>query len=145
MRHPLSSFCQNPVTCPNRPANVERRLTAILAADVAGYSRLMREDEEGTVLALKRHQSVILPLIAEHGSRLIDTAGDGVLAVFPSVVRAVSCAGRSTSSQRGRGQAWNEAMRVNPAYSLEHRRRVLTYKDPGDFECVVEGLRKAGL
>ena len=52
----------------------------------------MGEDEEGTVRALKRHQAAVLPLIGDYGGRIIDTAGDGVLAEFSSVVRAVSCA-----------------------------------------------------
>jgi len=71
---------------------MERRLSAILAADIAGYSRLMREDEEGTVQALKGHQEEVLPLVAKFGGRIIDTAGDGILAEFPSVIAAVECA-----------------------------------------------------
>jgi adenylate cyclase len=70
-----------------------RRLTAILAADVAGYSRLMGADEEGTHERLKalRHE-LIDPTIAEHHGRIVKTAGDGILAEFPSVVDAVRCA-----------------------------------------------------
>lgn len=71
---------------------VQRRLAAILAADIAGYSRLMHEDESATVRDLKRHQSVILPLIGRHGGRIIDTAGDGIMAEFPSVIGATECA-----------------------------------------------------
>jgi class 3 adenylate cyclase/pimeloyl-ACP methyl ester carboxylesterase len=71
---------------------VQRRLAAILAADIAGYSRLMGEDETATVRALKGHQAAILPLVARHGGRIIDTAGDGLLAEFPSVVGATECA-----------------------------------------------------
>jgi len=71
---------------------MERRLSAILAADIAGYSRLMGEDEEGTVQALKGHQEEVLPLVAKCGGRIIDTAGDGILAEFPSVIAAVECA-----------------------------------------------------
>jgi class 3 adenylate cyclase/pimeloyl-ACP methyl ester carboxylesterase len=71
---------------------MERRLSAILAADIAGYSRLMGEDEEATVDALKGHQQAVLPLIVTHGGRLIDTAGDGILAEFPSVMGAFECA-----------------------------------------------------
>src|SRR5438034_9113731 len=71
---------------------LNRRLAAILAADIAGYSRLMHEDEASTVRDLKAHQSVVLPLIAQHGGRIIDTAGDGILAEFPSVVGATECA-----------------------------------------------------
>jgi class 3 adenylate cyclase len=69
-----------------------RRLTAILAADVAGYSALMAENEIDTVAALKGHQSIILPMIVGFAGRVIDTAGDGVLAEFSSVLNAVKCA-----------------------------------------------------
>ena len=71
---------------------MERRLSAILAADIAGYSRLMGEDEDGTVQALQGHQTEVLPLVAKFGGRIIDTAGDGILAEFPSVIAAVECA-----------------------------------------------------
>ena len=70
----------------------ERRLAAILAADVAGYSRLMGRNEEETVRDLEAHQAVILPLIAKHGGSIINIAGDGIVAQFPSAVRAVECA-----------------------------------------------------
>jgi class 3 adenylate cyclase len=70
----------------------ERRLAAILAADVAGYSRLMGRDEEETVRELEAHQAAILPLIAKHGGSIVNIAGDGVVAQFPSAVRAVECA-----------------------------------------------------
>lgn len=69
-----------------------RRLTAILAADIAGYSALMQKNEIETVASLKGHQSVILPMIAGFDGHVIDTAGDGVLAEFASVLNAVKCA-----------------------------------------------------
>src|SRR6202022_3666467 len=71
---------------------MERRLSAILAADIAGYSALMGADEARTVRDLKGHQSVGLPMIGEFIGLIIDTAGDGILAEFPSVVNAVKCA-----------------------------------------------------
>jgi TolB-like protein len=74
------------------PKQQSRRLTAILAADIAGYSALMGVDEARTVRELKGHQSIILPMIDEVGGRVIDTAGDGILAEFPSIVTAVDCA-----------------------------------------------------
>jgi class 3 adenylate cyclase/pimeloyl-ACP methyl ester carboxylesterase len=73
-------------------ALLKRRLAAILAADIADYSRLMSEDEAATVRDLKAHQAVVLPLVGRHGGRIIDTAGDGVLAEFPSVIGATECA-----------------------------------------------------
>jgi class 3 adenylate cyclase/pimeloyl-ACP methyl ester carboxylesterase len=72
--------------------SIQRRLAAILAADIAGYSRLMGEDEVATVRDLKGHQAAILPLIGRHGGRIIDTAGDGILAEFPSAIGAAECA-----------------------------------------------------
>src|SRR5207244_7216197 len=71
---------------------MERRLSAILAADIAGYSTLMGADEARTVRDLKGHQAVVLPMIAQFSGRIIDTAGDGILAEFGSVVNAVECA-----------------------------------------------------
>src|SRR6202790_193468 len=70
-----------------------RRLTAILAADVAGYSRLMGADEEGTHERLKAHlRDLIEPKIAEHRGRIVKNTGDGFLAEFASIVDAVRCA-----------------------------------------------------
>ena len=70
-----------------------RRLAAILAADVAGYSRLMEEDEEGTHERLQAHlRELVDPKIAEHRGRTVKNTGDGFLAEFPSVVDAVRCA-----------------------------------------------------
>ena len=65
---------------PSENKKVFRRLAAILAADIAGYSALMGADEARTVRDLKEHQAVVLPMIKEHGGRIIDTAGDGILA-----------------------------------------------------------------
>src|SRR5271169_4345528 len=74
-------------------ARVERRLAAVLAADVAGYSRLMGADEEGTLAALKVHQRELLdPKIAEFRGRIVKTTGDGLLIEFASVVDATHCA-----------------------------------------------------
>jgi adenylate cyclase len=70
----------------------QRRLAAIVAVDVAGYSRLMGEDEAGTLAALKAHREAIRPVVQEHGGRIVGTAGDGLLLEFPSVTEAVLCA-----------------------------------------------------
>ena len=72
---------------------VERRLAAILAVDVAGYSRLMGEDEEGTLAALRAvRRELGDPKITEHRGRIVKTTGDGLLVEFASVVDAVRCA-----------------------------------------------------
>src|SRR5437660_254980 len=72
---------------------MQRRLAAILAADVVGYSRLMGADEMGTLTALKSHRRELVdPAIADHRGRIVKTTGDGMLVEFASVVDAVSCA-----------------------------------------------------
>ncbi len=72
---------------------VQRRLAAILAADVVGYSRLMGNDEAGTLAALKAHRKELIdPKIAEHHGRIVKLMGDGALVEFASVVDAVGCA-----------------------------------------------------
>jgi adenylate cyclase len=79
--------------------NVQRRLAAILVADVVGYSRLMGADEAGTLATLKAHREALFdPIIAEHQGRLVKLMGDGALVEFPSVVGAVACA---VAIQRG--------------------------------------------
>jgi adenylate cyclase len=77
-----------------------RRLTAILAADVAGYTRLMGTDEEGTHERLKAHRRALVePKIAEHHGRIVKNTGDGLLAEFASVVDAVRCARSRCSAE----------------------------------------------
>ena len=74
------------------PIAYQRKLAAILCADIAGFSRLMGEDEAGTYEALARLRGAIDPLIKSHGGRIVSTAGDGLLADFGSVVDALACA-----------------------------------------------------
>lgn len=78
---------------------MERRLAAILAADVVGFSRLMEADEAGTLAQLKTHRKeLIAPAVAGHKGRIVKTMGDGFLVEFASVVDAVQCA---VEMQRG--------------------------------------------
>ena len=80
-------------------ADVERRLAAIIAMDVVGYSRLMGVDEVGTLNALKSHRTALIdPVVAAHHGRLVKTTGDGLLLEFASVVDAIGCA---VAIQRG--------------------------------------------
>ncbi len=74
------------------PDAVERKLAAILSADVVGYSRLMADDEEGTVRRMKQHREVIDGLIATHQGRMFGAPGDSVIAKYASVVDADRCA-----------------------------------------------------
>src|SRR6476620_5089597 len=77
----------------SQEAQTSRRLAAIMAADMVGYSRLMGADEEGTLGALKSHRRELIdPLITQHQGRIVKTTGDGMLIEFASVVDAVRCA-----------------------------------------------------
>ena len=92
---------------------VERRLAAILAADVVGYSRLMERDEAGTLARLKTHRKELLePLVAEHHGRVVKLMGDGALCEFASVVDAVACAVAIQDGMAGREAGVPEAERV---------------------------------
>jgi adenylate cyclase len=92
---------------------VERRLAAILAADVAGYSRLMERDEAGTLARLKTlRRELIDPRIAEHKGRIVKTTGDGILVEFPSVVEAVACAVAVQRSMAARNDATPDDERI---------------------------------
>src|SRR5215471_4403175 len=94
----------------NRP---ERRLAAILAADVAGYSRLIGVDEEGTLHRLRSVRAeVIDPAIAAHRGRLVKTTGDGFLVEFASVVDAVRCAAEAQQAMASRNAGVAEAERI---------------------------------
>ena len=94
-------------------ARVERRLAAILAADVAGYSRLVGIDEEGTLAALKAHRRELIdPKIAEHRGRIVKTTGDGALVEFASSVDAVRCAVEVQRAMSDRNGPVHEGRRV---------------------------------
>ncbi len=92
---------------------VERRLAAIFAADVAGYSRLMERDEAGTLARLRTlRRDLIDPKIAEHKGRIVKTTGDGILIEFPSVVEAVACAVALQREMAARNDAPAEDERI---------------------------------
>jgi adenylate cyclase len=97
-------------------AHANRRLAAILAADVVGYSRMMASDEAGTLAALKRHrESVFDPAVAEHSGRIVKLIGDGTLVEFGSVVDAVKCALAVQIAARNQGEqsaAGNIVLRI---------------------------------
>jgi adenylate cyclase len=84
-------------------ARVERRLAAILAADVAGYSRLMERDEAGTLARLKALRGELVdPLVVGHRGRVVKLMGDGALVEFASAVDAVECAAAIQEGMAGR-------------------------------------------
>ena len=74
------------------PESFERKLTAILSADVAGYSRLMGEDDDATVRTLTGYREMMTSLIKQQRGRVVDSPGDNLLAEFSSVIHAVNCA-----------------------------------------------------
>ena len=93
--------------------NVQRRLAAILAADVVGWSRLMGADEAGTLARLKEHRGALLdPKFEEFGGRIVKTTGDGVLVEFPSAVDAVKCASEIQQAMAGRNEDVPENIRM---------------------------------
>jgi adenylate cyclase len=94
-------------------ARVERRLAAIIAADVAGYSRLMGIDEEGTLAALKAcKRELVDPKIAEHRGRIVKTTGDGILVEFASAVDALRCAMQIQRAMAERNMGIPEERRI---------------------------------
>src|SRR5262244_606870 len=99
-----------------QPVRVGRRLAAIVAADVVGYSRLMGLDEVGTARTLREHRNVTDALVAKHGGRIVKTTGDGVLLEFPSVVDAVECAVamQAVMAERNKGvpEDWRMLFRI---------------------------------
>src|SRR5258706_10639911 len=95
-----------------QPGRVGRRLSAIVAADVAGYSRLMGLDEAGTARILREHRVIVDAVVAKHGGRIVKTTGDGLLIEFPSVVDAVDCAValQTLMAERNEGVAQDRRM-----------------------------------
>src|SRR3984893_2757004 len=130
-------------------ARVERRLAAILAADVAGYSRLMGVDEEGTLAALKRHRSELIdPKIAEHRGRTVKTTGDGALVEFASAVDAVRCATEIQRAVAGRNADVPEDRRIEFRIGINVGDIIFDegdiYGDGVNIAARVQTLAKAG-
>lgn len=125
-----------------------RRLTVILAADIAGYSALMGQDEVRTVHDLKGHQAVVLPMVASSGGRVIDTAGDGIFSEFPSVQKAVRCALAMQTVMAERNKDIEPARRmqfrigINYADVVSDETRI--YGDGVNIAARLEGLCEPG-
>jgi adenylate cyclase len=130
-------------------ARVERRLAAILAADVAGYSRLMGVDEEGTLAALKAYRRELVdPKIAEHHGRIVKTTGDGALVEFGSAVDAVRCAMEIQRGMAERNAAISEDRRVEFRIGVNVGDVIIDegdiYGDGVNIAARVEALASAG-
>jgi adenylate cyclase len=126
----------------------KRKLTAILSADVKGYSRLMSQDEEATVKTLKQYRLSISGLVSEHKGRVVDSPGDNVLAEFGSVVDAVKCAVKIQETLEGKNDQLPESRRmdfrigVNLGDVIEEEGRI--YGDGVNIAARLEGLAEAG-
>jgi adenylate cyclase len=126
----------------------KRKLTAILNADVKGYSRLMSQDEEGTVKTLKQHRETISGLIFDHRGRVVDTPGDNILAEFGSVVDAVKCAVEIQQALKTKNAGLPEDRRmhfrigVNLGDVIEEEDRI--YGDGVNIAARLEGLAEGG-
>ena len=101
----------------SEPTDVQRRLVAVFAADVEGYSRLMGADEVGTLKGLTERRAILDKAIADHRGRIANTAGDSVLAEFGSAVDAVQCA---VEAQAALAEA-NSNLLTRQAHQLPHR------------------------
>jgi class 3 adenylate cyclase/pimeloyl-ACP methyl ester carboxylesterase len=129
-------------------SSTNRRLAAILAADISGYSRLMGEDEAATVRDLKAHQAVVLPLVGRYGGRIIDTAGDGILAEFPSVINATECAVEIQTIMAARNESVPESRRmrfrigINLGDVIHDETRI--YGDGINVAARLEGIAEPG-
>jgi class 3 adenylate cyclase/pimeloyl-ACP methyl ester carboxylesterase len=126
-----------------------RRLAAILAADVAGYSRLMSQDEAGTLAELKTHRSELIePMVAKYGGRIVKLMGDGILAEFSSVVAAVECAAEVQREMAQRNRGKSEARRMRLRIGI-HLGDVITdaddiYGDGVNIAARLEALAEVG-
>src|ERR1700689_2992196 len=126
-----------------------RRLAAILAADVAGYSRLMSQDEAGTLAELKTHRSELIePAIAKYGGRVVKLMGDGILVEFSSVVAAVECGAEVQREMAQGNRGKSEAGRMLLPIGF-HLGDVITHADDisGDDVNItgrLEGLAEIG-
>ncbi len=130
-------------------SRVDRRLAAILAADVVGYSRLMERDEQGTLDRLRTHRKEFVePLITEHGGRIVKLMGDGLLVEFGSAVDAVRCAAliQSGMAEREAGVAEAEKIRLRIGINLGDviHEEGDVYGDGVNLAARLEGLAEPG-
>src|SRR5262245_5187623 len=130
------------------PPVVERKLAAILSADVKGYSRLMGDDEVATVQTLTAHREIMARFIRERRGRVVDAPGDNLLAEFASVVDAVECAADLQRERRSRNTALPVSRRlefrigINLGDGIVDGERI--YGDGVNIAARVEGMADAG-
>ncbi len=130
------------------PQRAKRKLSAILSADVKGYSRLMGEDELATVDTLKKYRGVMATLVQQYKGRVVDSPGDNILSEFPSVVDAVECAVKVQEELKARNAELPENRRmefrigVNLGDVIEDEGRL--YGDGVNIAARIEGLAEGG-
>jgi class 3 adenylate cyclase len=130
------------------PEKVKRKLTAILSADVKGYSRLMGADEVGTIRILQTYRGVISDLIQKKGGRVVDSPGDNVLAEFASVVDALESSVEIQRELKVRNADRSESRRmefrigINLGDVVEEAERI--YGDGVNIAARIEGLAEGG-
>jgi adenylate cyclase len=130
------------------PKGFHRKLTAILSADVAGYSRLMQDDEAATVKALEAYKKIISDLVKQHRGRVVDSPGDNLLAEFASVVDAVQCAVSTQKELQARNTELPENRKmqfrigVNLGDVIEEESRI--YGDGVNIAARLESLADPG-
>lgn len=129
-------------------AGIKRKLAAILSADVKGYSRLMRDDEEATVQTLTLYKEVMATRIDKHGGRVVDSPGDNLLAEFASVVDAVACAVKIQKEIKSRNTGLPENRQmvfrigINLGDIIEEEKRI--YGDGINIAARLEGFADGG-
>ncbi len=128
---------------------MERRLSAIMAADVVGYSRLMGANEVGTLTSLKDHRAALIdPCIAEHQGRIVKLTGDGMLVEFPSVVSAVECAAHVQREMRERNADVPDERRIEFRIGINLGDVIVDdddiYGDGVNVASRIEGIAKPG-
>jgi class 3 adenylate cyclase len=126
----------------------ERKLTAILSADVEGYSRLMDDDEEATVRTLTSYRTTISNFVEQYGGRVVDSPGDNILAEFKSVVDAVNCAVEIQRDLAERNAELSDERKmqfrigVNLGDVIDEEERI--YGDGVNIAARIESLSEAG-
>jgi class 3 adenylate cyclase len=127
---------------------LKRKLAAIFSADVVAYSRLMEDNEETTIQTLNTYHNSMSTLIQQHGGRVVDTAGDNLMAEFSSIINAVKCAVETQKEMRKRNAVLPENRRmlfrvgVNLGDIVEEDDRI--YGDGVNIAARLEGLAEAG-
>ena len=128
--------------------NIKRKLSAIMSADVKGYSRLMGDDEEATVRTITAHRGMMTALIEQNGGRVVDAPGDNLLAEFSSVVDATQCAVEIQKVLKTKNDELPENRRmefrigINLGDVIQEGDRI--YGDGVNIAARIEGLSDAG-